>query len=343
MDRLLASLPPAQCWSALYLTTGVLVSLLSQHVVSCPHVDPRLHVIPAAKWMSTLAVSIVSHLSGPISPPSDDRAATEGRPRTRTRTRTRTTSSANARDATATKATKATKATNATDATDATDAAKVMMTLVLGVLDCTAYLFFCLGFARCGAAASAVVLPAMGHVLTAVFSVTLLRNRLSVRRWWAVGLVLVGVLAKGWDVDFEGHAYVRVGFGYLALAALCYSTMGAVYETVVRWGVAPRHATITLWSSGMGTAGWVGYYCWYWYSVRSSDGSPLALGVPEGLGAWGVPLAAFVCVYNVHVYVQGMTFRADGAMGVQLVNAVRGWRSFGMSDVVIDGDRNEPL
>jgi len=28
---------------------------------------------------------------------------------------------------------------------------------------------------------------------------------------------------------------------------------------------------------------------------------------------------------------------------VQLVNAVRGWRSFGMSDVVIDGDRNEPL
>ena len=42
------------------------------------------------------------------------------------------------------------------------------------------------------------------------------------------------------------------------------------------------------------------------------------------MGAWGVPLAAFVCVYNVHVYVQGMTFRADGAMGVQLVNAVRG-------------------
>jgi len=42
------------------------------------------------------------------------------------------------------------------------------------------------------------------------------------------------------------------------------------------------------------------------------------------LGAWGVPLAAFVCVYNVHMYVQGMTFRADGAMGVQLVNAVRG-------------------
>lgn len=271
---------PVHCWSFIYLTTGVLVSVLGQRVASCPDVDPRLHVLPAAKWLSTLVVSVFAHAW-------DGNVSNRGKP----------------------------SAHSVPSVLPESNARHVrLVTLLLGVLDCSAYLLFCMGFARCGAAATAVVLPAMGHVLTAVFSVTLLRNRLSERRWWAVGLVLVGVLGKGWDVDFGGDGYVREGFGWLALASLCYSSMGVIYEKVVRMGAPPRHATVTLWSSAIGAVGWMGYYALWLEEV----------GFTGSVGSWGVPLAWFVAVYNVHVYVQGRTFREDGALGVQLVNAVRG-------------------
>jgi len=133
------------------------------------------------------------------------------------------------------------------------------------------------------------------------------------------------------------------------LAALCYSSMGVFYENLARSGSAPRHATITLYSSIIGTLTYFAYLLVY--------GSDLSLGrrilIREWIQVWGgdrgserrgqlaqstlsvasalpvIPtwmpwLGAFAVLYNVHVYVQGMTFRSDGALGVQLVNSVRG-------------------
>ncbi len=302
---------PVRHWSLAYLTTGVLVSILAQKVASSPDVDPALHVIPAAKWMSTAVVSLVAHV-GAV---RGRRAQTpvEGRERTTFKIK--------------------------------------VFTALLGALDCAAYAMFCLGLASCGAATAGVVLPAMGHVLTAFFSVTLLRNTLSGRRALAVAVVFLGLLVKGWEVrsweDMEVDAWL--GFGYLGLASLCYSSMGVLYENLVRSGSAPRHATITLYSSIIGTLTYFAYLLVY--------GSDLSLGrrilIREWIQVWGgdrgserrgqlaqstlsvasalpvIPtwmpwLGAFAVLYNVHVYVQGMTFRSDGALGVQLVNSVRG-------------------
>ena len=303
---------PVRCWSLAYLTTGVLVSVIAQKVASSPGVDPALHVIPAAKWVSTLFVSLVVHTFH-----AGDRQAkahVENEPGGRFQTKA--------------------------------------MTAVLGALDCAAYVLFCLGLGRCGAATAGVVLPAMGHVLTAFFSITLLRNKLSRRRTLAVGLVFLGVLAKGWEVDFSTdlNADARVGFGYLGLASLCYSSMGVIYESILRFGSAPRHATITLYSSVIGTLSYGVYLFAYSFRLYANDRISIqrwmgerilqimnlqgmrALSmssiIPAGTLSWVRWLALFALLYNAHVYVQGMTFRSDGALGVQLVNSVRGCTAY---------------
>ena len=303
---------PVRHWSLAYLTTGVLVSVLAQKVASSPDVDPALHVIPAAKWTSTAIVSLVAHagMAGGQRGPTHS----EGQKSAKFKVK--------------------------------------MMTGLLGAFDCAAYALFCLGLGRCGAATAGVVLPAMGHVLTAFFSVTLLRNTLSRRRALAVVVVFFGVLVKGWEVHswagIEADAWV--GFGYLGLSSLCYSSMGVLYESLLRFGSAPRHATITLYSSIIGTLAYFAYLfsglsglslgseCltrgWMqvlrgleWHGQRPLSNLPAVSAIPA-IPIWAQWLGAFAALYNVHVYVQGMTFRSDGALGVQLVNSVRGCTAY---------------
>jgi drug/metabolite transporter (DMT)-like permease len=306
---------PVRYWSLAYLATGVLVSVLAQKVASSPDVDPALHVIPAAKWTSTAIVSLLAHtgMAG------GQRAGSHIEKQAGAKIKVK------------------------------------MLTGVLGALDCAAYSLFCLGLGSCGAATAGVVLPAMGHILTALFSVTFLRNSISRRRALAVVMVFLGVLVKGWEVHTWASMDMGawVGFGYLALASLCYSSMGILYESLVRFGSAPRHVTITLYSSIIGTLSYFVYLFAYssncsadgecltrgwvqvlrgleWRSVRalSTLSNQSILSAISAIPTWVQWLGAFAVLYNVHVYVQGMTFRSDGALGVQLVNSVRGCTAY---------------
>ena len=302
---------PVRHWSLAYLTTGVLMSVLAQKVASSPDVDPALHVIPAAKWTSTALISLLAHAN--IAGVQHVGTRDGGKPGPQFKIR--------------------------------------VMTGVLGVLDCAAYVLFCLGMGSCGAATAGVVLPAMGHVLTAFFSATLLRNTLSRRRAIAVVVVFLGVVVKGWEVrtwaDIDAGAWA--GFGYLGLASLCYSSMGVLYEGLVRVGSAPRHATITLYSSLIGTLSYVVYFSTCLSGSAMICGGPTrdrvqvlsvvgrgvralatlsTMSAASAIPTWVQWLGAFAALYNVHVYVQGMTFRSDGALGVQLVNSVRGCTAY---------------
>ena len=107
--------------------------------------------------------------------------------------------------------------------------------------------------------------------------------------------------------------------------------MGVVYESIIRHGSAPQHATITLYSSSIGTLSYLAYVCLYLLPHRRWNGNGMLTVIWTSwplsswpLPAWALWLGAFAVLYNVHVYVQGKTFRSDGALGVQLVNAVRG-------------------
>ena len=205
----------------------------------------------------------------------------------------------------------------------------------MGLLDTMAYVLFCLGFGYCGADATAVILPAMGQILTALFSLVLLKRWVHRTRQVAVCLVFVGVVTKALDAEkgrslgvFANGTSFRTGILYLFGASLCYSLLGVLYEVLVMSGTkeypVPPHAHIMLHSSFVGSALSVIYQIFYviprWNTLI---GIPLAAsGVhPYGCIIW---LMLFAMSYQVHSFAQGLTFHSDGALGVQLVNAVRG-------------------
>jgi hypothetical protein len=302
-----------------YLLTGVLVSLIGQVITKKSVFDTSVHAIPAVKWLSMLAVSlVVRHLSTEATACTGDARGSmhdsaiksndhTGKIRRRSRRRRHSSSSSNI------------SSSSSSSSSSSCRSARGLLAL-LGVLDCAAYTLFCLGFGSCGAAATSVVLPAMGHVLTASFSLILLHKSLSNRKMLAVLLVLCALAVKGWEVDFSAEAGVRTGYAYLGLAALCYSSMGVIYEYIIGMGNAPKHLTLTLYSSSIGVACYVAYFGLY----LLPDLGTMVRDKEDLLNSllW---LAAFAILYNVHVYAQGLTFRfGGGALEVQMVNAVRG-------------------
>lgn len=285
----------------IYLMTGVLVSVMGQRITSARMFLFQAHVIPAVKFVSTLVVGLLSS-SGLI-----------GRCRGRVE-----------------------HTAKAVDVPETSVGQKRLM-IGMGVLDTAAYILFCLGFGYCGADATAVMLPAMGQILTALFSIVLLQKQVPRGRQAAVCIVFVGVLTKAWDVERGGSSLAlfssnqgsfRIGVAYLFGASLCYSMLGVLYEFLVMSGTracpVPSHAHIMLYSSIIGSASIAVFQIMYvfprWEELISR---PLAASGASPLGCvmW---LLAFGMMYQMHSYAQGLTFQSDGALGVQLVNAVRG-------------------
>lgn len=269
----------------LYLLTGVLVSVLGQKITNARMFLFRAHLIPVVKFMSTLLVGMASGGGSMM------RHKVSARQR--------------------------------------------RLMVGMGLLDTMAYAFFCVGFGYCGSDATALILPAMGQILTAFFSLVLLKKKIPCMRQIAVCLVFVGVVVKAVDAEkgrslgiFADGTYFQIGLAYLVGASLCYSLLGVFYELLVMSGTkefpVPPHTHIMLHSSVIGSflsiIFQIGYVFPRWDELI---GRPLAAsGVhPIGCILW---LVSFGMSYQVHSYAQGLTFKSDGALGVQLVNAVRG-------------------
>lgn len=275
----------------LYLLTGVLVSVLGQQVTRAKMFMFHAHILPAVKFLSTFVVNSII---------ATDTKVNRGRGNT------------------------------------ASVKQKRLM-VGMGLLDTTAYVLFCLGFGYCGADATAVMLPAMGQILTSFFSLALLKKDVPRRRQIAVCIVFAGVLTKAWDAEKGRRALglftsdekqFRLGVLYLLGASLCYSLLGVLYEFLVMSGSrefpVPAHAHIMVYSSLIGSVASVIFQVLYvvprWEELVRQ---PLAASGVSPLGCilW---LMAFAMSYQIHSYAQGLTFQSDGALGVQLVNAVRG-------------------
>lgn len=202
-----------------------------------------------------------------------------------------------------------------------------ILMVAMGVLETTAYVFFCLGFGFCGAGTTAVILPALGQILTAVSTRFLLSKRLPMMKYVAVMCVTVGILSKAWDVDMLGGGAECVqGMLCLVVAATCYSLLGVTYEALVSTNgtPVPSHAHIMLHSSIIGTVLSSAYQVMYVFP-RWNDliQQPLeSSGVAASHAVMMV--AVFGAMYNVHTFAQGLVFQSDGALGVGLANAVRG-------------------
>lgn len=199
--------------------------------------------------------------------------------------------------------------------------------VVMGLLETTAYVFFCLGFGFCGAGTTAVILPALGQILTAASTRFLLSKRLPMMKYAAVLCVTVGILSKAWDVDMlGGGAECLQGMLCLVVAATCYSLLGVSYEALVstKGAPVPSHSHIMLHSSIIGTVLSSAYEVIYVFPRWNEL-------IQQPLESSGVPashailmVAVFGAMYNVHTFAQGLVFQSDGALGVGLANAVRG-------------------
>ncbi|PSC69568.1 transporter permease [Micractinium conductrix] len=280
----------------LYLCSGVVLNTLSQLITDTKFSRPEAHVIPFVKFAATLA------------------GAALRRPRVAT----------------------------------ATPEQRRLMLLV-GLLDASAYTVYCLGFFACGATLANLLLSGVGQVLTASLTRWVLRRRLTGGQLAGIAFVSLGLAVRaapaayfdalpfpGGGAGAAGSAGPAgpslalspeqlTGAGMVALAAFLYSLLGVAYEKLLKGtGTPPPNAEIMWNVSILGFLASSAYQALY--TVPNWDklvAAPMAAGGshPYFVGAL---LALFGLLFNLHMLVQAAVFKSDGALGVGLVNAVRG-------------------
>ena len=215
---------------------------------------------------------------------------------------------------------------------------KIMM--FMGASDAIAYVLFCIGFDRCGATLTSVVLAASSQIFTAASSHFVLGKKLGRGQLVSVACVMTGIMVRliaelmlssmiG-AIDRSGGTLRPDqwwGVGAVALAGLLYAMLGIAYESLVSGAgksVAPPHSSIMLETSKIGLTGALIFQVLYTIPRRKS----LVLAPMTASGVSAVQLvfllAAFGSLFNIHMFAQSFVFRYHGALGVSLVNAVRG-------------------
>ncbi|KAK9830891.1 hypothetical protein WJX81_001962 [Elliptochloris bilobata] len=140
--------------------------------------------------------------------------------------------------------------------------------LASGCLDVFAYCSQCLGFALCGVALAAAVLPAASQTMTAVLSRVLLGRRLSRQQLLAVVIVNGGLLLRAaapQPLSAEHNASPKpqlLGMGAWQLAGCCalaasavgHSLLGVLYELLLRERPPPAYADYMQRTSRIGLA-----------------------------------------------------------------------------------------
>lgn len=210
--------------------------------------------------------------------------------------------------------------------------AQRLLMLSIGLLETSAYVCFCIGFVYCGAGTTAIVLSGASQTFTALGSRFVLKKRLSHQKLVAVLCVMTGVIMKALSEKDNVFAFKDgthiLGMISIMCAGLLYSSMGIAYETLLLTGTEnsppPTHPDIMLHSSIIGTVCGCVYQIVYvipqWETLvvipqRASGMSPILTVLL---------LMSFGVSYNIHMFAQSLVFRSDGALGVGLVNAVRG-------------------
>jgi drug/metabolite transporter (DMT)-like permease len=222
---------------------------------------------------------------------------------------------------------------------------------LIGVLDAAAYISFCVGFSYCGTSLSNLVLAAAGQLFTALATRFVLKKHLSFGQIAAIGCVALGLLIRALPASYFSTASTSsnssssfslenvsnlgnynkdnlYGIGFVLVAAIFYSALGVTYEALmsdsVSGGTPPPYPEILWHISIVGAAGALGYQALVVFP-RSQE----LLWAP--MDASGVPyeqiflyLAGFGALFNVHMFVQSLVFKSQGALGVSLITAVRG-------------------
>lgn len=298
--------------SLLSLAAGSILNVAAQFVTDTKFADPSSQIIPWIKFTSSLIFAYV--------------ASTVGRP-----------------------SQAAGKQSNKT----ATAYQKNLMTLI-GILDMTAYTTFTLGFVYCGAALSSVLLSSVAQVFTAFATRFVLRKKLSRGQIAAIVCVCGGLAIRAAPAEYfdswkpatslfktlkiptsiasstkltaqsKGTTDLVKGSALIILSAFLYSALGVTYETLVNTSNPPQYPEV-LWNiSKLGFLISTTYQCVYtlprWDKLVGQYIAKSPASVPHIL----VLLASFGAMFNVHMFVQSLVFRSEGALGVGLVNAVRG-------------------
>ncbi|KAL3159647.1 hypothetical protein ABBQ38_010057 [Trebouxia sp. C0009 RCD-2024] len=292
MGRTASSFLPLVC----YLLTGTAVTTISQVINNKHFTGDSVQALACIKYVSTLLVSLLD---------SSLRSSSGGQGRAGSRAPPRS-------------------------------AKQKQLMLVIGCIDVMAYAAFCIGFAYCDGAVATLVLAAGGQIFTAILSKYIMKKSLTQGQLLGVALVCIGLCMRGipsalssakgdMSLDVEATQRMYVGLASLVFAALAYSLLGVMYQTLVSVGEnPPSHGEIMLQASLIGLASMAGYEVFHvlpkWPTLVKMPMQQSGTTTGQALGL----LATFGAVYNCHSYASGVVFRTDGAQGVGIVNAMRG-------------------
>lgn len=208
-----------------------------------------------------------------------------------------------------------------------------LLMILIGGFDAAAYVAFCTGFSLCGASLSNILLSSMGQIFTALSTQFILRKKLSHGQLAAITLVGLGIILRSAPPSLSLLSFYRelsnlpertVGVCFIILAAALYSCLGITYEALMSSNSPPPYQDILFTTSVIGSLGALCYqFLWVvprWDIMFAANLSETDLTALQLLGY----LVMFGVLFNLHMYVQSRVFKSDGAIGVGLINAVRG-------------------
>lgn len=284
--------------SVCLLLTGVTLNLYSQQLNDLKIALPEAHLFPTVKFIASLVFATFAKWRGPPSliPPN---------PRQRR-----------------------------------------LMTLI-GVLDAAAYLCFCIGFTHTGTTLANLVLAAAGQLFTALATRFILRKHLSRGQLAAIACVGLGLAIRALPASIfisssssklkataagasSTHSSSGVGsvwgVAFIVFSALLYSGLGIAYEALMAAnnGKAPAYPDILWHISIVGATGAIGYQIVYvaprWSTLVGIPMEATKLSITQIVKK----LLLFGGLFNLHMFTQSRVLKSEGALGVSLVNSVRG-------------------
>lgn len=125
---------------------------------------------------------------------------------------------------------------------------------IIGALDASAYTVYCVGFAALGATQANLLLSGLGQMLTATFTRTVLRKRLTNGQLGGILFVFLGLAVRAAPPSYfaSGSSGGSSSAGGLlalnreqAMGAACVALAALLYSLLVRWGrgAAPECTT----------------------------------------------------------------------------------------------------
>ncbi|GAB4819412.1 hypothetical protein N2152v2_006458 [Parachlorella kessleri] len=210
---------------------------------------------------------------------------------------------------------------------------------IIGVLDVVAYSLFSLAYFSCGAALSTLLLAASAQVLTALSTRFLLKRRLNRGQWLGIETIIAGLALRALPAGGTSVAAAKAsspsaaalhadqwrGVVMILVAACLYTGVGNLYEKLTSGtGVPPPHSEVMWHTSKLGFVLSAVYQLFYTLPRFDTAVRQRMAANQVSLGGLLPLLLAFAAMFNLHMFAQSLVFRSGGAIGVGVVNSVRG-------------------